>query len=390
MMLFKHYFILFCCLFIYFKSISQSADEKVSCDLLRDFSVKGYMQFRYNALYNSNSSVGWSEGDGFVLKLLAISISGKIHDRIFVFIQPDFANSASNSKHVVRLSDAYSDLYIDKNAVFRLRIGQSRVPFGYEHLQSSRHRLSLEASEAFANTWSNGRDIGVQFLCTPIKQKQLFKTIASMKGTGDYGMLALGIVNGRKANVGENNKNKYIVGRICYPFFLKTQLFETSVQAYIGKNRLDDNSLSTGVKTNIKKEYDDHRIATTVSLYPKPIGFRAEYVIGRGASFLVDNDSIEVAKLSGGYFLINARIHLQKQLLFPFIQYNYYSGGRPQARDAQNYNLSEWETGIEWHINKHFEVTIIYGDRRSNSADFITKKKFYNKKSLRIQTQISL
>jgi len=396
MIIYKRYFIFFLYFSVFFQTFSQyetdssTLNSKIIENKLRSFSVKGYMQIRYNDLYNSNSAIGLTEGEGFVLKTLAISVSGKVHDRVFIFIQPDFASSVGESKHVVRLADAYSDLYFDKNAVFRLRIGQSRVPFGYEHLQSSRHRLSLDASEAFANTWTNGRDIGIQFMWTPIKRKQIFKTIASMRGTGDYGMFALGIVNGRRANVAENNKNKYLTGRFSFPFSIKKQFVETSVQTYIGKNRLSDNVLSPSVKINSQKEYEDQRIASTVSLYPNPIGLRAEYVIGNGAGFNPIIDSIEQTKLSGGYILINAKISLVEQLFFPFLQYNYYSGGRPHARDAQRYKLKEWEAGIEWQLNKHFEITFVYSDRKWDSSDYTAKNVTLSKKSLRIQMQVNL
>jgi len=383
-------FLLIFHVFIRFHTFSQdSVSSQKSTFSAHNFSAKGYMQVRYNDLYNSNTSVPWSEGDGFVLKTLAIAVSGKIYDRLFLFIQPDFATAIGESKHVVRLSDAYGDLYIDKNAVLRLRIGQSRVPFGYQHLQSSKHRLSLEASEAFANTWSNGRDMGLQLLWTPKQHKLLFKEIASMKGTGDYGMLALGMLNGRRANTPENNKNKHVVARFCYPFRLLNQYLEISMQAYAGKIRLSNTSLSAGVKSNPKKQYNDQRIAASASLYANPIGVRAEYTIGHGPAFTPGNDSIEQTTLNGGYVLLNARIPINKQQLFPFVQYHHYQGGRPYVRDAQHIDLQEWEGGCEWHVNAHLEVTLLYGTRKWTSKDFASKNARSNRQSLRVQTQIN-
>jgi len=383
--------LIFCCMLAFYTfsrtSTDTISDKQTINSVFESVSVKGYMQIRYNDLYNSQPSIPSPEGEGFVLKTLNISVSSRIHERLFVFFQPDFAGGIGENKHVARLSDAYSDIYLDKNDVFRLRVGLSRVPFGYEHLQSGKHRLGLETSEACTNTWSNGRDLGMLLVWTPANRQEIFQTISTMKGTGDYGVFAIGLVNGRQTNTTDNNKNKHLIARFCYPFYLKKQLIEASVQAYIGKIRLSEKNLTNMVKTNSQQEYEDKRVASTLSIYTNPIGVRAEYTVGKSARFNAMTDSIELANLYGGYLLVNTQLSMGRQRIYPFIQYSYYSGGRQHARDAQNIHLTNWECGIEWHLNKHIELTVIYSDKAQTSDDTSMKNHRINQKCVRMQIQ---
>ena len=52
-------------------------------------------------------------------------------------------------------------MYIDKEKVNRLRIGQSKIPYGWENLQSSQNRLPLDRDDAFNSAAKNERDLGV-------------------------------------------------------------------------------------------------------------------------------------------------------------------------------------------------------------------------------------
>lgn len=63
---------------------------------------------------------------------------------------------------MLQLRDAYFDVFLDSLHTYRLRVGQSKVPFGYENLQSSSNRLPMERAEALNNASVPGeRDLGV-------------------------------------------------------------------------------------------------------------------------------------------------------------------------------------------------------------------------------------
>lgn len=65
-----------------------------------------------------------------------------------MYIQPDLSKSVGESIHVARIKDAYLDVGLDADNEFRVRIGQSKVPFGFENMQSSSTRLPLDRNDA--------------------------------------------------------------------------------------------------------------------------------------------------------------------------------------------------------------------------------------------------
>lgn len=91
---------------------------------------------------------------------------------------------------------------LDKDNVYRFRVGQSKVPFGFENMQSSQSRLPLDRHDGMNSAVSNERDLGVFFYWTPKKVQEHFKYISknNLKHSGDYGMFGIGAYNGQTAN----------------------------------------------------------------------------------------------------------------------------------------------------------------------------------------------
>lgn len=364
----------------------------------QSLSVGGYLQVRYNGLLETNSNLeceqcdkSWGSGSSFSIRRARIVFSGKIHPQIFFYLQPDFASSASGGLNFGQLRDAYFDLGVDKKNEFRFRIGQSKVPFSFENLQSSRNRLSLDRNDALNSSFTNERDLGVHFMWAPTKRRELFKSLVDdgLKGSGDYGVVSLGIVNGQPLNTRELNKNKHIVFRASYPFNIKNQVFEASIQGYSGLYRMMDDDLSAGVKHNGSLNYKDERVGVTAVWYPKPFGIQAEYNIGRGPEFNKETDSIETKSLSGGYVLVNYQLKLKNHLIIPFVKYKYYDGGKKFEQDARSYHLNEMEFGVEWQLWKHFELVVMYTMSERRYEDFTLRDNLQRGNVLRLQVQFS-
>src|SRR5690606_13481688 len=117
--------------------------------------VRGYAQLRYNRLLETNPNLGceqcdasWGEGGGFFLRRVRVIFYGQIHERVYFYVQPDFAGSINGNLNMGQLRDAYFDVGIDKKNEFRFRIGQSKVPYGFENMQSSSNRLPLDRADA--------------------------------------------------------------------------------------------------------------------------------------------------------------------------------------------------------------------------------------------------
>lgn len=364
-----------------------------------NFSIRGYVQFRYNRLLETNENLGceqcdrsWGKGGGFFIRRARIIFFGQINKNIYFYIQPDFASSASTDRlHFAQLRDAYVDVGVDKNNAFRFRIGQSKVPYGFENMQSSQNRIPLDRNDALNSAVSNERDLGVFFYWAPKEKRELFSALVNdgLKGSGDYGLFAFGVYNGQTANNPELNDQPHVVARFTYPFFVRNQIIEMGVQGYTGKYVIPKANLSTGVKTNADLNYLDQRVAGTVVLYPKPLGFQAEYTIGTGPEFNPVTDSIEVTPLKGGFATVSYLTKIQKQVLIPFVRYQYYDGGKKHERDARSYNVNELEIGAEWQMNKNFELVVNYTMSKRRYEDFANQNNKQRGNLLRIQAQVN-
>jgi hypothetical protein len=104
-------------------------------------SMRGYAQMRYNKLLETNPDLGceqcdrsWGGDNSFFIRRGRIIFSGNVHDRVFIYIQPDFASAAGTTNMIFQIRDAYFDLALDDNKEYRIRFGQSKVPYGFENM----------------------------------------------------------------------------------------------------------------------------------------------------------------------------------------------------------------------------------------------------------------
>ena len=363
------------------------------------FAIRGYAQFRYNAILDKDSKLkceqcdkNWSETGGFSIRRMRIILYGHIGKRVYFYIQPDFASSSSSTAlHFAQLRDAYVDVSVDKNNEFRFRVGQSKVPFGFENMQSSQNRLPFDRNDALNSAVSNERDLGVFFYWAPKAKRELFSILVKegFKGSGDYGIVGFGIYNGQTANKPELNKAPHVVARVTYPFKAKKQILEMAFQGYSGKYIISKELISSGAKSVEDRSYHDQRIAGSFILYPKPFGIQAEYNFGRGPEYNKATDSIEVKKLHGGYITLSYIQHIKKQILIPYFRAQYYDGGKKHELDARSYTVQEYEVGFEWQPVKQFELVAAYSYANRRFEDHVLQNNIAKGNSIRIQAQVN-
>ena len=365
-----------------------------------NISVRGYVQARYNRLFETNEKLkceqcdrSWGEDGGFFLRRVRVIFFGQVHERVYFYIQPDFASSASpTGLHFGQIRDAYFDVGFDRKNQFRARIGQSKVPYGFENMQSSQNRLPLDRNDALNSAVANERDLGVFFYWAPDKIRKRFSSLVAdgLKGSGDYGVVALGVFNGQTANKPELNNLPHAVARVSYPIKIgKKQIIEPGIQAYTGKYTLASDLISKGTKVRSDFTYMDERVGGTVVMYPQPIGITAEYNIGRGPEFNTATDSIENRNLTGGYVMVNAMLKWKKQVFFPFARSQYYNGGKKFELDARSYTVNEYEIGVEWQPIKNFEFVAMYTISKRRFDDFVKQNNVQQGQLLRLQAQLN-
>lgn len=362
-------------------------------------SIRGYMQTRYNRLLETNPELkceqcdrSWGEGGGFFMRRMRIIFFGQVHEQVYLYVQPDFASSASSTGlHFAQIRDAYIDVGFDKKNEYRIRLGQSKVPFGFENMQSSQNRLPLDRNDALNSALSNERDLGAFLYWAPQKIRKRFSALVNegYKGSGDYGVAGFGVFNGQTANRPEQNNELHVVGRLAYPFAIGSQIIEPAIQGYTGRYVVTPDQVSVGTKVKASRNYIDQRLAATFVLYPKPFGIQAEYNIGKGPEFEPETDSIETKALSGGYATFNWMIRANEQLIYPFVRIQHYAGGKKHELDARSYNVDEVEIGVEWQPFRAFELVVMYTISQRRFEDFRRQNNLQKGSLLRLQAQVN-
>ncbi len=410
-------------------------------------SIRGYTQMRYtNFLQNAdsyNDGAYWADSSArprsnFLIRRMRLIFSGDVSEHLYVYIQPDFASSPPNGAsnaftsgtgttqnalwslynpaapvafynaqvgtysreggNFAQLRDAYADIYFDHDKEFRVRAGQSKVPYGFTNMQSSQNRLTLDRPDALNTATRDERDLGLYFYYTPKEMRHLFRDLVknNLKGSGDYGMFAFGVYNGQGANRVELNKNTHLVARMTYPYvFENGQVVEASIQGYTGRvmpytaairpsfgmgtnwagsmpnnlvsglgsnfvpyvngpgynsmeaYRLTNYLANTGTSPSTSQGWavacgngcqgiQDSRVALTGVIYPQPFGVQTEW--NWGVSPGLDGAQMTVKKqnVNGGYVLVNYKYEDKDFGLGTFFPYVQYQYFNGYSKYEQN------------------------------------------------------
>ena len=330
-------------------------------------SIRGYTQFRYNSMIDDkamvdeyDTSVG--NNKGFLVRRARIVISGDIHERVSLYLQTDFGTTppgtpnTSNNQNFAQLRDLYADVFLTQDKEFRIRAGISKVPFGFEILQSSQQRAALDRTDAINSAAPNERDTGLFLYYTPAETRKLFRSLIDkgLKGSGDYGILGIGVYNGQTLNVGEANDNKHVVLHSTYPFELPYgQIVQVGVDAYRG---LVNVPVSTGVTIPDGGNINDERIGTHFVLYPQPFGLQAEWNWGRGPELNAARTAVQEGYLQGGY----VQAMYKWDNILPYIRWQEYNGGKKNRTNSPFNVVRETEVGVEYQFNRALELTVAY------------------------------
>lgn len=353
-------------------------------------SIRGYVQARYTYLPGDKSIR--SEYDntirdntGFAFRRVRMIFSGDITDWLSFYIQPEFAGTVpgttgDGSNNFAQLRDAYADIFMPVPFLFigekelRLRVGQSKVPFGWENLQSSQNRIAFDRSDGINSALNGERDLGLFLYYTPTETRKLFRKLvdSGLKGSGDYGVLGVGVYNGQTININDRNDNKHVVLHATYPMELPYgQIIQFGVDAYRGTFNVGTTTPLTTGGPAISRENNgnilDERVGVHFVLYPQPIGFQAEWNWGNGPQLNASRTRVEEGDIQGGYVQGMYKWDVNKPWLtslIPYVRYQEYSGGKKHRTNSPFNVVREWEVGMEWQIAKSLEFTIAYARSR--------------------------
>lgn len=389
--------------------------------------LRGYTQMRYNLPLNGDHPQNEDAKDGekaaelkspgdssigdnanFSFRRVRLVFSGDVTDYIGMYIQADFASTATD-QNFAQLRDAYFDLSWDKAHEYRVRAGQSKVPFGWENLQSSQNRLSLDRNDALNSAVPSERDLGLFAYWSPSDVQSLWKGLSKkgLKTSGDYGVLGLGVYNGQGVNKPEANDDLYVVAHSTYPFKLgfmgmPEQVVELGVDAMSGrfnKSTVDykyDGANVKAPKTNDpSKDNSEDRVGIHAILFPQPFGLQTEWNWGAGTTLDLESNTMQRQGLNGGYVQAMYKIDEvfgTKGTIIPYVKWQTYDGAWKAAPNAPRENVDEVEAGVEYQINKALELTVAYSHMERTNVSSATSNDFLktaNGDLIRTQLQVN-
>jgi hypothetical protein len=383
----------------YSRELSAKNDEK----WFNKINLRGYTQLRYNQPISGDRISGDPElrspGDSgiknnsnFSFRRVRLVFSGDINDYLYLYVQPDFASNVSDSQqNFAQLRDAYADIGFDKKHEYRIRAGQSKVPFGWENLQSSQNRLAFDRNDALNSAVPSERDLGLFAYWTPEDVQKLWKDLSKkgLKTSGDYGIAGVGVYNGQGLNRAEANDDLYMVAHTTYPLKLNflgypftNQVLEIGADAISGYFKPTTGSSSVfgrssgvtqasidaslnGGRNSIREE----RVGVHAILFPQPFGLQAEWNWGSGATLNPDGNgglgTIESQGLRGGYVQAMWKfdnVFDTEGTIIPYLKWQTYRGAWKGATNAPRVAVDEIEAGIEYQMMKALEVTLAYSN----------------------------
>lgn len=371
-------------------------------------SLRGYSQMRFNQPISGDRANLASAGDRFIgdnqsfgIRRARVVLSGDISDHLYIYIQPEFNASPDGSASQggkAQLRDWFSDISFDDKKEYRIRAGVSKVPYGFEILQSSQNRIALDRADAVNIASRDEREMGLMFYWAPAHIRDRFRDLvrSGLKGSGDYGVVGLGIYNGQGLNRTELNDNLHKVVRLTYPFkFDSGQFFEVGISALSGKYIPTAGAISVG-GVNVTPKVDgkgvlDDRAGLHAVLYPQPFGLQGEWNWGHSPQLSADRKQLQSASLNGGYVQAMYKLNNAYGNWIPYVKWQQYDGSEKFSTNTPNSRLQEKEIGVEWLPIPAVELTVAYANMdRTNVNTFVSSLNGYRQVKadlLRVQLQ---
>lgn len=358
-------------------------------------SIRGYAQFRYNRLLETNEklkcptcdrSIG--ENGGFFLRRARLIVSGDVSDRVSFSIQSDFATEVGGKENSLVLRHYYADIYLDDARTVRARVGQSEVPTSFEANQASSRRAPFDRTDAMQSSAPGEQDLGVFVMWTPPGIKQRFRALAtqSLKGTADYGAVTFGVYNGQGGNRAELNDVPHVVARVAYPFRVRGHDVELVAHGYTGTYTVGSSQRGAGVGGD--DDFTDRRAGASFILFPEPLGLQAEWMAGRGPTYDAATNSIVGGPQRGGYAMLTYALPGTLHVI-AYTRAQYFRGSFKTDPDARRSVVHEYEPGLEWAVADGLEVTAAYAISNRRYQDSVAPDNHQRGQFLRLQAQFS-
>jgi len=350
--------------------------------------IDGYTQVRQTEQMNDASKlIGGLPADrsvdpnqSIVVRRARFKITGDI-GRVSLYTQFDLAasvDSGSSRNFGLQTRDIYADIALDEAKEHRVRVGVSKVPYGWVNLQSSQNRLAIERPEALNSAVEGERDQGVYYMYADKDSRALFKkhNAEGFKGSGDYAVFAAGFFGGTGLNKADNNGEVHSLVRFTYPWVAASgQMYEAGLGGYAGRFKVTPTAVGgvtpTADARQLSDGFKDRRASAHFIMFPQPWGIEAEWTTGQGPMLNDAGTRIEECNLEGGYIQTSYRYQYGEASEFiPFVRWNYYDGARKFGTNAHKMVVNDLDIGFEWQWRPELELSMMYSltGERTNAA----------------------
>ena len=354
--------------------------------------IDGYTQVRQTEQMNDAAKlIGGLPADrsvdpvqSIVIRRARFKITGDI-GRVSLYTQFDLAasvDSGTSRNFGLQTRDIYADIALDEAKEHRVRVGVSKVPYGWVNLQSSQNRLAIERPEALNSAVEGERDQGVYYMYADKDSRALFKkhNAEGFKGSGDYAVFAAGFFGGTGLNKADNNGEVHSLVRFTYPWVTASgQMYEAGLGGYAGRFIVSRAQITgvTGASgpnadaRQLSDGFKDRRASAHFIMFPQPWGIEAEWTTGEGPQLNDTRTFIDEGSLHGGYIQTSYRYQYGEASEFiPFVRWNYYDGARKFGTNAHKMVVNDLDIGFEWQWRPELELSMMYSltGERTNAA----------------------
>jgi len=269
--------------------------------------LDGYLQVRYVDDEASDTSE-------FLVRRARFNIRGPVNDRISyrIELQMDAKEEGKGPTSKTQLRTLYADYKLDKGT---LCIGQAKVPWGYELLESVPNLWTSERALFMDRLFPNQRDIGVMYAYQAGKDKP---------------ELDIGIYNGTGINASDNNKRKNVMARVDFP----VPNGSVALSGYVGENGADEAATD-----------QDRYGASARFKWPGGTEFVGEFVTGEDRG----------SDVRGWYGQVGHPICKAKPNML-FVKYDQYD----ENTDASDDLFKRWSLGYWWEPLTATRVGVVY------------------------------
>lgn len=272
--------------------------------------LDGYLQVRYDKDDASDRSE-------FLVRRARFNVRGPVSDRwsYRIEFQLDAKEDGKGPTSKTQLRTLYADYKTEKSV---LRIGQAKVPWGYELLESVPNLWTGERALFMDRLFPNQRDIGVQY---------------AYRTGPNRPQLDVGIFNGTGINASDNNRKKNVMARVNVPLpngFV-------AISGYSGED--GDGDAATD---------QDRYGASAQFKWPRGTEFMGEFVTGKDRG----------SDVRGWYGQIGHPVsHRRPNLLF--VKYDQYD----ENTDVSDDLFKRWSFGYWYELDPATRLTLVHESR---------------------------